>query len=282
MDKALTAQEQPEQQYASTISLILQDERFSQLQRLADIMASGKATMPKHLAGNPADCFAVALQAAQWGMNPFAVAQKTHVVNGALGYEAQLVNAVIHASGAVSSRFHYEYEGDGENLQCRVGAVVRGETEVTWGQWLTLKQIKTRNSPLWQTNPKQQLGYLQVKNWARAYCPGAILGVYTPDELADIAPERDITPPRRQSGAEVAAAAREAPPVAEQADIEKRRNLIADLEIVATEQGWDAYAQAWNTLTKQQRNLVGLDEHARLKEIAGRVVEGTVEGKANE
>lgn len=282
MDKALTAHEQPEQQYASTLSLILQDERFSQLQRLADIMASGKATMPKHLAGNPADCFAVALQAAQWGMNPFAVAQKTHVVNGTLGYEAQLVNAVIQASGAVSSRFHYEYEGDGENLQCRVGAVVRGETEVTWGQWLTLRQVTTRNSPLWKTNPKQQLGYLQVKNWARSYCPGAILGVYTPDELADIAPERDITPPRRQSGAEVAAAAREAPPVAEQADIEKRRNLIADLEIVASEQGWDAYAAAWNGLSKQQRNSVGLDEHARLKGIAGRVVEGTVETPANE
>jgi hypothetical protein len=35
------------------------------------------------------------MQAAQWGMNPFAVAQKTHVVNGTLGYEAQLVNAVV-------------------------------------------------------------------------------------------------------------------------------------------------------------------------------------------
>ena len=27
------------------------------------------------------------------------------------------------------------------------------------------------------------MGYLQVKNWARAYCPGAILGVYSDDEL---------------------------------------------------------------------------------------------------
>ena len=40
-------------------------------------------------------------------MNPFAVAQKTHVVNGSLGYEAQLVNAVVQASGAIDGRFHY-------------------------------------------------------------------------------------------------------------------------------------------------------------------------------
>ncbi|VFS64074.1 RecT family [Kluyvera cryocrescens] len=61
-------------------------------------MADSKATVPAHLAGKPADCLAVTMQAAQWGMNPFAVAQKTHVVNGTLGYEAQLVNAVVSSS----------------------------------------------------------------------------------------------------------------------------------------------------------------------------------------
>ena len=39
-------------------------------------MAQSVQTLPKHLAGKPADCMAVAMQAAQWGMNPFAVAQK--------------------------------------------------------------------------------------------------------------------------------------------------------------------------------------------------------------
>jgi hypothetical protein len=43
------------------------------------------------------------MQAAQWGMNPFAVAQKTHVVNGTLGYEAQLVNAVVSSSNLLAT-----------------------------------------------------------------------------------------------------------------------------------------------------------------------------------
>ena len=116
------------------------------------------------------------------------VAQKTHIVSGRLGYEAQLVNAVLQNSGAIRGMPRYEYSGDGNDLKCRVGCVPRGETEVRWGEWLSIGAVTTKNSPLWKTSPKQQMGYLQVKNWARAFAPGAILGVYTTDELGDAEP----------------------------------------------------------------------------------------------
>ncbi|MEG1210236.1 MAG: RecT family recombinase [Leclercia sp.] len=186
-----------------TAAAIFSPEGMDRLVRFATLMADSKATVPAHLAGKPADCLAVTMQASQWGMNPFAVAQKTHVVNGTLGYEAQLVNAVVQNSGAIKGRFHYEYRGEGASLECRVGAVIRGEQDITWNEWLCISSITTKNSPLWKTNPKQQFGYLQVKNWARAHTPGAILGVYTPDELQETAPrvERDITPtPATASG----------------------------------------------------------------------------------
>lgn len=180
----------------STAALILDGETIDCMMRVAEIMATGKATVPQHLRGSHGDCLAVVMQAMQWKMNPFAVAQKTHLVNGALGYEAQLVIAVIQASGAIQGRFHYEYQGEGNALSARVGATIRGESEITWSEWLKVSDVTTKNSPLWKTNPKQQLGYLQAKNWSRLYCPGAILGVYTPDELQDgLKPaERDITP----------------------------------------------------------------------------------------
>ena len=168
--------------------------------------ADGKTTVPKHLQGSISDCMAVVIQAFEWGMNPHAVAQKTHVVNGALGYEAQLVNAVVQRSGAIVGRFHYEHRDAQHGFETRVGAVLRGESEITWGEWLNVNAPKVKNSPLWQVNPKQQMGYLQVKNWARAYCPGAILGVYTADELADtLPPEPSSAPaprgPQRRSAA---------------------------------------------------------------------------------
>lgn len=161
---------------ADTKAAIFSPSGLQKLQAFAEVMAQGKTTVPAHLAGKPADCLAVALQAAQWGMNPFAVAQKTHLVNGTLGYEAQLVNAVVTSSTAVQGRFKYEYGGSWENFRpgppnaenekglcVRVGAVLRGETEITWGEPLYMEFVATRNSPLWKTAPKQQLAYLAVK-----------------------------------------------------------------------------------------------------------------------
>lgn len=180
--------QQPAAVAMSTGSMLANVTLMESLHRFAALMAESRVTVPVHLHGNVPDCMAVVMQSVQWGMNPFVVAQKTHIVSGRMGYEAQLVNAVVQSSGAIRGAFRYEFEGSGSAMACRVGAVLAGESEVTWGEWLKSSDVTTKNSPLWKVNPKQQMGYLQVKNWARLYCPGAILGVYTPDELIDVAP----------------------------------------------------------------------------------------------
>jgi RecT family len=196
MSAVLKIQDNSDSKAVSASELIRNPSLMSDIGTLAEIMASSRVTVPKHLQGNTGDCFAIVMQAAQWKMSPFSVAQKTHLVNGVLGYEAQLINAVIQTSGAITGRFHYEYTGEGETLACRVGAVIRGETEIIWSEWLTARSVSTKNSPLWKTNPKQQMGYLQVKNWARLYCPGAILGVYSEDELPnEVEPKEKIINP---------------------------------------------------------------------------------------
>lgn len=202
MNQLATTQESPIA--TASAAMMMNPAHMQSLVGFAEMMAKSALTVPDHLRGKPSDCLAIAMQAAQWGMNPFAVAQKTHVVSGRLGYEAQLVNAVVQASGAIVGAFSYEYKGAGADLECRVGAVLRGTHEITWGEWLRNGDVTVRNSPLWKVNPKQQLGYLQVKNWARAYCPGSILGVYTDDELQDAQPARhqpDPTPRNVHMGA---------------------------------------------------------------------------------
>lgn len=223
-----------EQQAPNTISAsnsIFNVQALGQLQAFAGLMAQSAVTVPAHLAGKPADCMAIVMQAMQWGMNPYAVAQKTHLVNGVLGYEAQLVNAVIASSSAIKGRFHYRYGGEWERctttsevtrektgkngkytvtervrgwkdedeagLFVQVGAILRGESEITWGEPVYLSGVVTRNSPLWVSNPKQQIAYLAVKYWARLYCPEVILGVYTADET-EAKPEREINPASTQ------------------------------------------------------------------------------------
>ncbi|ELY2741331.1 RecT family recombinase [Cronobacter turicensis] len=189
-----------------TAAAIFSPEGLNQLVRFADLMAQSKATVPAHLAGKPADCLAVTMQAAQWGMNPFAVAQKTHVVNGALGYEAQLVNAVVSSSSLLATRLNYRWDGDwskvsgktdkSPNLTVTVWATLKGETEPR-ELTISMAQAGVRNSPNWEVDPRQQLAYLCTKRWARLHAPDVLLGVYTPDELEESRPrvERDITPP---------------------------------------------------------------------------------------
>ncbi len=72
------------------------------------------------------------------------------------------------------------------------------------GEPLYLSGVVTRNSPLWVSNPKQQIAYLGVKYWARLYCPEVILGVYSPDEVEQRT-EREINPApaQRMSVAEI-------------------------------------------------------------------------------
>lgn len=188
-----------------TAAAIFSPEGMNQLVRFADLMSQSKATVPKHLEGKPADCLAVTMQAAQWGMNPFAVAQKTHVVNGTLGYEAQLVNAVVSSSSLLATRLNYRWSGDwsnvngktdkSPNLTVTVSAVLKGEAEPR-ELTISMAQAGVRNSPLWEQDPRQQLAYLCTKRWARLHAPDVLLGVYTPDELQETAPrvERDITP----------------------------------------------------------------------------------------
>jgi len=166
-------------------SIMMNPELLNQAMIMAEQMAAARVTVPKHLQGCVGDCYAIVLQSLQWRMSPFVVAQKTHLVNGTLGYEAQLVNALVTAGGYIQGTFKYEYKGDGNSLECRVGAIIRGESEITWGEWLASSAVTTKNSPLWKTNPKQQMGYLQVKNFSRLHFPAAIMGVYTTDELND-------------------------------------------------------------------------------------------------
>ncbi len=208
---------------SSVGDLMMNAPLLAELDKMATRMASAKATIPDHLRGSEGDCWAICMQAIQWRMNPYAVAQKTHLVNGTLGYEAQLVNAVITTMAPTRDRINYEWFGEWERilgkfkvcpgknggeyrkpdwkpeeeegLGVRVWATMKGEDKPRVLE-LLLTQAQVRNSTMWAADPRQQLAYLAVKRWARLHCPDVILGVYTPDELAEMPAEaeREVGP----------------------------------------------------------------------------------------
>lgn len=209
-------------QKIDNVSILTNGELFNRLRTLSEVMANSGNFVPEHYRGKPDACMAIVMQAARWGMDPFAVAQKTFIVgnDGVLGYEAQLVNAVINTMAPTKDRIHFEWFGPWENIVgrfvkktsgkgndyiapgwdlkeeagvgVRVWATLKGESEPR-ELVLMLSQAQVRNSTLWASDPRQQLAYLAVKRWARLYCPDVILGVYTADEI-DEREEKVINP----------------------------------------------------------------------------------------
>lgn len=209
-------------QRIDNVSILTNAELFNRLLKISEVMANSGNFVPEHYRGKPDACMAVVMQAARWNMDPFAVAQKTFIVgnSGVLGYEAQLVNAVINTMAPTKDRIHFEWFGAWENIVGRFvkktsgkgndyiapGWDLKDEAGVGVRAWATLKgeseprelvlmlsQAQVRNSTLWASDPRQQLAYLAVKRWARLYCPDVILGVYTADEI-DEREEKIINP----------------------------------------------------------------------------------------
>lgn len=165
-------------------------QNLGEVVKFAEVMSRADIALPKHLRGNPGACMAVALQALDWQMNPFAVASKSYSVNNIIAYEAQLIAAVVNTRSGIKGRLRYDYEGEGATLTCTVTGTLDG-TECTY-QSPPMGAITTKNSPLWKTDPRQQLGYYSARSWARRHCPEVILGVYDRDEAEEI---KDVTPP---------------------------------------------------------------------------------------
>jgi hypothetical protein len=126
----------------------------------------------------------VTIQAVEWRMSPFAVANKSYSVNDRLAYESQLVQAVVLQRAPIVGRIAFEFEGEGPTRTCTARAALRDGTNVEY-KTLMVKDIPTKNSPLWKSDVDQQLTYVAGRNLARRYFPDVLLGVYSEDELRD-------------------------------------------------------------------------------------------------
>jgi len=268
----------------SASTLFLNDGAMDRLYKVAETMAAGIATVPKHLQKNVADCFAVVTQAAIWRMNPYAVAQKTHISQGgALGYEGQLVNAVVTTLAPIQRRPEYEFLGDWSKILGKVeerksdkggkyyvaawktadeaglGVIVRctlkGETEPRTVQ-VMMTQAWPRFSTQWATDPQQQICYLAVRKWSRRYTPDVLLGVYTPEEQNEIAP-RDMGPVD-----EVGKGRHAEPPKRPEAP-----QALIDAAKAAAEKGVAAYQAFWSHAGKDNRGLLA-QQHEGFKTTA--------------
>lgn len=169
----------------------------SEVMEFAKLMAISGIAVRKHLRGNPGACLGVVIQALEWRMSPYAVANKSYLVNDQLAYEAQLIHAVVLSRAPIKGRPKVEYRGEGDERQCKVSVELNDGS----GQWVDYElpkfgKITPKNSPLWKSDPDQQHFYFSARSLARRHFPDVILGVYAEDEIMprDPSAARDVTP----------------------------------------------------------------------------------------
>ncbi len=153
-----------------------------EVMEFAKLMAMSDKAVPKDFRANAGMCLAIVMQAVEWRMSPFQVANKSYVVNDRLAFESQLIHAIIEARAPLKERLNCEYTGDGADLVCRVEGKFMDNT-VRHYESPKLKDVKVKNSPLWVGDPKQQLWYYSSRAWARKWCPDVLLGIYSKDEI---------------------------------------------------------------------------------------------------
>jgi hypothetical protein len=155
-----------------------------EVMEFAKLMSLSQQAVPPAFRNNPGMCLAVTFQAIEWLMSPFQVANKAYVVNDRIAFESQLIHGVIEARAPLKERLNCDYQGEGPDRQCIVaGTFIDGATR----SYTTpkLKDIKVKNSPLWTSDPDQQLWYYGSRSWARKWCPDVLMGIYSREEIED-------------------------------------------------------------------------------------------------
>ena len=92
---------------------------------LAKVMSSGKFAVPKYLRNNPGDCLRIVLIAARTGLDVFALANESYLVENkggeqSMSFMSKAVYAIVLASRVLRGDLVTEIDGDGEGMSCTV------------------------------------------------------------------------------------------------------------------------------------------------------------------
>ena len=184
-NKELTVVGEP----AGNVSIFSTIEKFELAQRVAAVFASSDM-VPVHYRKKPSNVLIAMNMAERMGLDPFMVMGKTYIIKGKIGIEATLAIALINSSGKFEP---LQYKFNEAKTECFAHAKFVQTGEVYEGSTVSLKMAKDEGwGAKWRTLPELMLQYRSAVFFARVYCPEAIMGLYTRDELVDIESNRGV------------------------------------------------------------------------------------------
>ena len=158
-------------------------------------MLSQSSLVPQNYQGKPQDCFIATEMATRMGISPIFVMQNLYVVKGKPSWAGQACMAMINNCGKFRDVKHvYTGKKGTDDRGCYVTAVRISDGEVVNGTEVTISMAKaegwTSNSK-WKNMTEQMLGYRAASFFARMYCPEALMGLQTAEEVADTQPAQN-------------------------------------------------------------------------------------------
>lgn len=167
---------------------------FNQALRAAQ-MLSQSSLVPQNYQGKPQDCFIAVEMAARMNTSPIFIMQNLYVVKGKPSWAGQACMAMINACGKFRDVKHvYTGQKGTDSRGCYVTATRISDGETVNGTEVTMTLAKaegwTTNSK-WKNMPEQMLGYRAASFFAKMYCPEALMGLQTYEEVEDIQPRQN-------------------------------------------------------------------------------------------
>lgn len=147
--------------------------------------------IPAAYRGKPGNCFIAIDMATRMNVSPLLVMGMLNIVQGNAGWNGQGCIALINNCGRFTPiKFEEELKPDGY-FSCIAYATDKASGEVLRSTKVdrTLAQAcgwLDKNGSYWKKMPQQMARYRAAAFFARAYCPDALMGLYTDDELRDI------------------------------------------------------------------------------------------------
>ncbi|MCL2519870.1 MAG: recombinase RecT [Spirochaetaceae bacterium] len=195
-------------QKSNTLANIWTDsEAFAFVQRQAQLLVASDF-VPSHYRGEKgiANCVIALDVARRTNIPPLMVLQNMYVVDGMPSWSGQFSIVLIENCGKFKN-IDFELEGEaGNNLKCRLVATRKSDNNQVKGTWITWEMIVkegwlNKKGSKWQSMPEQMIRYRAASFFVRTYCPEAMLGLQTTEELEDISANslpkakiKDVTP----------------------------------------------------------------------------------------
>ena len=163
-------------------------DQFNQLLRAAQ-MLSQTSIIPQSYQNKPQDCFVAIEMANRMGVSPMVVMQNMYVVKGKPSWAGQACTMLINSCGKFKDVKHiYTGEKGKPNRGCYVTATRISDGSQVDGVEVTMQMAQsegwTSNSK-WRNMPELMLAYRASAFFARVYCPEAMMGVQTAEEVYD-------------------------------------------------------------------------------------------------